>query len=225
MSATNIPQLIGGEVLRNPYDICVVPSNEQIVVADDTNGALLFSLSGELIAHKKECSDCGSVAYDPKNNLVLMSVKRSRSKGDVVPAEIHFYTADLSKKISEIKMPLEPHIDPTCVRWITVKPTNGDIFACAGDNTTSAVWKYDRAKNSWTTLVERTGDLEHIRYVGHDGMYDQLLIVEWNETTKWQVKRLYYTSGNHLQVSYQTMDWILFIYFILPNFSVRAIDL
>lgn len=193
----------GFDILQCPQDLSAIPNKETIIVADDFNGILVFTLNGQLKQHIKACSDAKSISYCSYSKHVVVSVCKAMSNGDSTPGELHFYAQNTStlefELISKMQIPVEPKIAPTYIRWVTVHPVTGSIYIASGDNTVAALWKYDRIKSDWKTVLTRSGDLEHPCILApFKNDKTEILLNSWDSEQQWSVKLLSFDKDDAL---------------------------
>lgn len=160
MKFTDCLDDIGKNELQNPVDLCVVTKTGQLVVADDSNGVIIFDKKspGQYAFGQqlKEIRDVGSVAYNESTNRVYASIGMPPDNTQKL-VEIDAETWETKRTLN---MPKEPKMRSGFVHWITT--SGDDIFVATGDNKTAVLWRVDVSDFcKFAVVMERKGDLEH----------------------------------------------------------------
>lgn len=135
------------------------------------------------LQHLKECSSAGSVCYNEKENLLIVSICKAVSKGDDTPNEIWIYDNDF-RLLETIAVPATPKISMDYVRWVTTDLDCKEVWVAYGDNKIAVLWKYSRGSKTWKLVTQQDGDLEHPCFIDKD----RLAIISWNENENWKIK-------------------------------------
>lgn len=133
--------------------------------------------------HFKECTNAGSVCYNEKFDLLIVSMCKAISKGDDTPNEIWIYDKDFNLT-DKILVPVEPKISIDYVRWVTADLSSDDIWLSTGDNKCAVLWRYVKSNKTWKLITEQIGDLDHPCFINEQ----QLAIISWTEDEQWKIK-------------------------------------
>uniref|UniRef100_A0A914V2J8 Uncharacterized protein n=1 Tax=Plectus sambesii TaxID=2011161 RepID=A0A914V2J8_9BILA len=189
---------LGKGIVQSPQDVCFIPSQNLIAVADDFNGLVVLDSNGRLAHHFSEIKDCGSVCYNKTTNQLAVTAFLANPDAKESPYQLwHISLDDWSVEMKKFNLPQKPQIKSGYIRWICVDQLTGNYFIATGDNEKAVVLKFNVSTRTWLTLLERGGDLEHPSIVNKgDGSYD-IILAAYTEERNWHIAKLTFDPNDN----------------------------
>jgi len=190
---------LGETHLEGPQDVCLIPNEDLIAVTDGTNGLVILDQYGQVEHHFPQIANCGSLCLNRTTNELAVTVcvqdpDTSESLYQLWLVDCDFWRVGKKK----FAFPTEPELKSGFVRWICADQQTGNYIVAYGDNDVAVLQKFDVETSEWTTLLERTGLMEHPCIVNtEEGAYDVFAAV-WNEEQNWHIARFSFDAADEL---------------------------